>query len=108
MNGQGWMDEANDINRGLKELETEVKKKNSDINVGATEDALDNYAAQIESLASKGADVDTVQDLKQVVEMIRTKLNESRVFGGRSKRSRRQRSKRRKSRRSFRRSFRRS
>jgi hypothetical protein len=99
MNSQDWKDEANVINRGLKELETEVVRKNSGINVGATEDALVNYLSRIELLASKGADVDTIQDLEQVVETVRTKLKESRVFGGRLKRSRRHRSKRRKSRR---------
>ena len=99
MNNQEWEKEADNINSGLKKLETEVAQQNSGVNVGDTETVLDIYLSRIESLESKGADPATIQDLKQIVETVRTKLKESRVFGGRSKRSRRQRSKRRKSRR---------
>ena len=99
MNNQEWIDEADNINSGLKKLETKVAQQNSGVNVGDTETVLDLYLSRIKSLESKSDDPDTIHDLKQIVETIRTKLEKSRVFGGRSKRSRRQRSKRRKSRR---------
>ena len=92
------MDEANEINVGLKKLETEVVQKNSGINVGATNDALDNYSDRIRLLESNNFDPDAIEDLKQVVDTVRKNLKESSVFGGRSKRRRSVRSKRRRGR----------
>ena len=88
MNNASWIKEANDINDALKKIQSEITIKNSGINVTETEKALDTISTQINVLETKGADVDTIEDLNSLVKMVHDKLKTYSVFGGRLKRSR--------------------